>query len=358
MAVAYKARPRPGYSGPPLVVLKVAHGTHNDFLKYEETWMRGMIHDHILRVLPIAGSTTSQRKQHYSAKAEPNNPRSPYFIAMEYMQGGSLEDLLRLRGRLRCSEAVEIASQIAAGLKYIHAQQIVHLDLKPSNILLRKPLSRLVAQRPQVVISDFGIAQPVGRNGSDRVYGTIWYTAPERASGELPHPCNDIFALGVLLYEMVTGHLPFEDQVSSGTMLSTQRYPSELNRAVSHNLEGVILRALNTDCYQRYQTVQELQWDLDHFTGMRRPGGVRLPFFQSGRDYIVTALAGTAVMLLLLVMWAVSMAVAAPPGALWTPIKSSYLLASLPIVLSAETIRVGVVTETEPASAVWGGIDN
>lgn len=300
MGAVYLARPRANYaaSSPSLVALKMAYGSHNDFLKYEVEHMSRLSHPNILRVLPIPTAGTNLGRPVYIAKSEPDNPNSPFYIAVEYMRGGSVEQLLQRRGHLSPSEAVEIASQIAVALIHIHNSQIVHLDIKDSNILLREPLSRWEKRRPQVVVSDFGIAWSTERRQLSTVYGSQLYTAPERAAGSAPHPQNDIFSLGVLLYQMLVGRHPFTSVVVPGTQIMEHSRPSILNRAISPELEQVILRAMATDPAQRYQTVQQLHTDLERLPGMVRPGQVRLPLLQGAHEYLITGLSGMAVLLL------------------------------------------------------------
>ena len=266
MAQVFIARPRDGYNGPSEVVLKISDGQHNDFLKYEAAWMRGVHHPNILTLLPIASKSTTDVSSRaiFTRKADPNNPRSPYFIVMEYMRGGSLVNYTVARGgRLSPPEATHIARQIAEALTVIHQSGVVHLDVKPNNILLRHPVSSWRGVFPQVVLSDFGISQPIGGTHYEQPRGTPPYVAPERVAGFPPSPHNDIFGLGVVLYEMLCGRPPFDGTVYPGTpQIPPQFYPSRLNRAVSSALEQVVLRAIIPDPQQRYGSAQDLLNDL------------------------------------------------------------------------------------------------
>jgi eukaryotic-like serine/threonine-protein kinase len=228
MAAVYLARPRPGHaaSSPPLVALKVAETPHDDFLKYEAEHLEHLRHPNIVQVLPIPHTGTNQNRSIFIARTEPTSSTSPFYIAVAYMRGGSVEQLLKLRGRLTLIEAVEIACQVAEALIYLHSQQLVHLDIKGSNILFREPLRRWKAKVPQVVVSDFGIAWSTEREQLPTVYGSQFYTAPERAAGEPPRPHNDIFSLGVLLYEMLAGRMPFTGVVAPGAVVAEHARPS------------------------------------------------------------------------------------------------------------------------------------
>ena len=324
MGAVYLARPRANYAAgsPPLVALKMAYGSHNDFLKYEVEHMERLSHPNILRVLPLPTVGTNPGRPIYIAKAEPDNPNSPFYISVEYMRGGSVEQLLQRRGRLTPSEAVEIAKQVAVALAHIHNNQIVHLDIKDSNILLRAPLSRWSAQVPEIVVSDFGIAWSTERRQLATVYGSQLYTAPERAAGGVPNPQHDIFSLGVLLYQMLVGRHPFTSVVVPGTQIMEHSRPSRLNPAVSPELEQIILRAVATDPVQRYQTVHQLYSDLENLPGLVRPGRVRLPLIHGVREYLIATLSGVATLLLALIV-ALFIPPPPPPDVTSTSVTSS-----------------------------------
>lgn len=276
MAAVYLARPRPGAGGPAHVALKVAQADRGqaDFLKYEVEHLLQLCDEHILAALPIPGLFSSSGQPVYIAKAEPRHPRSPWYFAMEYMRGGSLAQLLAGRGRLGWAAAVEIAWQAAVALSRVHARQLVHLDVKPSNLLLREPISRWFASRPQVVIADFGIAWPAGSRQPGPLYGSAPYIAPERAAGLPPQPWNDVFSLGVVLYEMITGCLPFASVVTPGARLDAERREHLAGAELPRELAPVILRALATDPRQRYQHVRQLRRALEALPHVERPGWI------------------------------------------------------------------------------------
>ncbi|PDV98102.1 protein kinase domain-containing protein [Candidatus Chloroploca asiatica] len=348
MGAVYLARPRPKYAGssPPLVALKMAYGSHNDFLKYEVEHMERMSHPHVLRVLPIPNAGTNQGRPIYIAKAEPKDPKSPYYIVVEYMQGGSVEQLLQLRKHLSPAEGIEITNQVAEALIHIHSHQIVHLDIKDSNILLRNRLSRWSKQVPQVVVSDFGIAWSTERRQLPTVYGSQFYTAPERAAGGDPHPRNDVFSLGVLLYEMLVGRTPFTSVVVPGTRIMEHSRPTALNRNISPELERVMLRALATEPAQRYQSVQEFKADLDRVQGLPRPGRVKVPLLQDTREYLIAGLSSTAVLMLIILLTAVGVNAAANQKA-----NGGASVGSTEIVLTTMTAEVGVTVISSPVRA-------
>jgi serine/threonine-protein kinase len=130
-----------------------------------------------------------------------------YFMAMEYVQGRTLADIMRVNGRLTSMQAAEIASEVAAALSFAHRNGVVHRDIKPANIL--------IGSAGQVKVADFGIARamnaPMESNLTQvgAVMGTATYFSPEQAQGAQPDPRSDLYSLGIVLYEMVSGRPPF-----------------------------------------------------------------------------------------------------------------------------------------------------
>ena len=182
-----------------------------------------------------------------------------HYIAMEYVEGASLKDLIE-RG-LSVSEAVEIVRQVLAGAKYAHSHGIVHRDLKPQNVL--------VDGEGRARVSDFGIARAgaseITQTGS--VLGTAQYLSPEQAQGLPVTAASDIYSIGVLLYEALTGRVPFEGDspvtVALKQVSERPRPPSELNPQVSRALDAVVLKALAKDPANRFASVEEFERALD-----------------------------------------------------------------------------------------------
>jgi len=180
-----------------------------------------------------------------------------YYIAMAYVEGGTLKDLLR-QGPLEIESACSIGSQMADALDYAHRHGLIHRDVKPSNVLLTGD------GRP--LLTDFGIAkalyeaQQLTRTGIS--IGTPEYMAPEQASEQPPDGRTDIYALGILLYEMLTGHVPFVADTPLATLyMQVHRSPPPL-RQVNGNipawLEAVVNKALAKDPKDRYQSAEEM----------------------------------------------------------------------------------------------------
>ena len=130
-----------------------------------------------------------------------------YFMAMEYVEGRTLADVLRLNGHINSIQAAEIASEVSAALGFAHRNGVVHRDIKPANIL--------IGSNGQVKVADFGIARamnaPTEKNLTQvgAVMGTATYFSPEQAQGAQPDPRSDLYSLGIVLYEMVAGRPPF-----------------------------------------------------------------------------------------------------------------------------------------------------
>jgi eukaryotic-like serine/threonine-protein kinase len=182
-----------------------------------------------------------------------------HWIAMEYVQGASLKDLIT-RG-LSVGEAVEIVRQILAGAKFAHARGIVHRDMKPHNVL--------VDGEGRARVTDFGIARAgaseITQTGS--VLGTAQYLSPEQAQGLEVTATSDIYSIGVILYEALTGRVPFEADTAVAVALKQvseqPRKPSALNPKVSAALDAVTLKALAKDPANRFQTADEFIRALD-----------------------------------------------------------------------------------------------
>jgi eukaryotic-like serine/threonine-protein kinase len=182
-----------------------------------------------------------------------------HYIAMEYVEGASLNDLIQ-RG-LSVDEAVEIVRQVLAGARYAHANGIVHRDLKPQNVL--------VDSEGRARVTDFGIARAgvseITQTGS--VLGTAQYLSPEQAQGLPVTAASDVYSIGVLLYEALTGRVPFEAEspvsVALKQVSERPRPPSELNPAVSRALDAVVLKALAKDPANRFASAEEFLAALD-----------------------------------------------------------------------------------------------
>ena len=184
------------------------------------------------------------------------------YIAMECIPGGTLADLIRKEGVLAPRAAIKVLLQLAAALSYAHGRGIVHRDVKPQNVLM--------TDEGDARMADFGIAwaaEATVLTRADMVVGSVGYLSPEQARGEPVDHRTDLYALGVVLYEMLTGSVPFvaESPIAVAMKHATQPppSPSEANPAVPLDLAGVTLKLLSKDPSDRYASAGSLMADLE-----------------------------------------------------------------------------------------------
>src|SRR6202045_4927033 len=210
----------------------------------EEEVVRRLDHPNIIKVL------TPARK-------------SRMYIAMEYVEGVSLRALMRDKQTLETEKALDIACQICEALVYMHSQGVVHRDLKPENIL--------VTHEGQIKIMDFGIAldesaRRLTWSGLSSTIGTPDYMAPEQVSGRRGDVRTDIYSLGVILYEMLTGNLPYSGPNVYTVMRSKTsedpQPPSAFKSDIDPHLEEIVLHAIERSPRDRYASANEMLEDL------------------------------------------------------------------------------------------------
>jgi superoxide dismutase/class 3 adenylate cyclase len=188
-----------------------------------------------------------------------------YYLAMEYVPGGTLKDLIEREGPLPADEVVEIALQVAHALKFAHEHGIIHRDVKPQNVLL--------TGSGEAKVADFGIARALEattmtRTGS--ILGTPQYLSPEQALGQPANSQSDLYAFGVVLYEMLTGELPFDAETPIGIAMKhisgELRPPRELNPEVPEQLNDITVRLLAREPEERYPDAGALIEDLQRIS--------------------------------------------------------------------------------------------
>ena len=185
--------------------------------------------------------------------------RGLYYMVMELVEGITLKEYIEKKGRLSHKEVISIAIQMCSGIGAAHAAGIIHRDIKPQNIIISKD--------GKVKVTDFGIAKAVTSNTiSTNAMGSVHYTSPEQARGGFSDQKSDIYSIGITLYEMVTGQVPFNgDSTVSVAIKHLQEEitaPSELVSDIPYSLEQIILKCTQKNAERRYPNTDELIQDL------------------------------------------------------------------------------------------------
>lgn len=179
------------------------------------------------------------------------------FIVMEYIPGTDLKTILESRGSLSVDEALNLIIQACAGIGYAHRAGLIHCDVKPHNMI--------VTPDQRLKVTDFGIARALASIHPQEVNHVVWgspqYFSPEQAAGHPPSPASDVYGLGVVLYEMLTGRLPFIANTATGLSYMhrsvTPTPPSQLNPLIPPTLEQACLKVLSKEPSSRYRTADQ-----------------------------------------------------------------------------------------------------
>src|SRR5437764_11323873 len=183
-----------------------------------------------------------------------------YYIAMEYLEGRSLKELLVRNGPTPIPVSIDYARQILGALAFAHRNGVVHRDIKPHNIV--------VGGDGRLKVTDFGIARSGASQMTEAgsIVGTAQYLSPEQARGAPVDPRSDLYSLGIVLYEMLTGLVPFTGdtpvEIAMKHLSEIPEPPSELREEVPHDLDAVVMRALAKEPEQRYGSAEEMDADL------------------------------------------------------------------------------------------------
>ena len=193
-----------------------------------------------------------------------SDSRGTVYMVMEWVDGRLLRQILHM-GRLPVDRVIRLTRRICDALDYIHTHGVVHRDLKPENIM--------VDDEDRIKLIDFGIAAKAGARRLtfaklSQIMGTPEYISPEQVKGKRGDARSDIYAMGVMLYEMLTGKTPFAGPnpfaIMNDRLLNNPMPPRQINPAISPELQEAIYRALERDPKNRYSSAREFAWDLEH----------------------------------------------------------------------------------------------
>lgn len=186
-----------------------------------------------------------------------------HYIVMEYVRGRTLKQLISQRGALDYHEAIGIMHQLTSAIVTAHAHHIIHRDIKPQNVLVKDDGT--------VKITDFGIAianDAVQLTYYNTVMGSAHYLAPETAQGKEPNGQIDIYSLGIVFYELLTGDVPFRGSTPTEIAIKHLRepmpYPRLFNPSIPQSVENIVLKATAKDVEERYERADEMLYDLEH----------------------------------------------------------------------------------------------
>lgn len=249
MAVVYKAYDTVNNRTVAIKILKEEFSANEGFLhrfQNESKAISVLSHPNIVKVYDVSFGDMIQ------------------YIVMEYIDGITLKEFIEKSGSLVWEDAVYYTIQILRGLQHAHDKGIVHRDVKPQNIMILKDGT--------IKVTDFGIARfarSESQTMTDKAIGSVHYISPEQARGEVTNEKADIYSVGVILYEMLTGRLPFEaDSAVSVAIMQLQNIPKkpcEINPNIPKGLEQITLHAMQKDRAVRYQSAAEMLRDLEEF---------------------------------------------------------------------------------------------
>jgi serine/threonine protein kinase/tetratricopeptide (TPR) repeat protein len=246
MGAVYKARDRELDLTVALKVIRPELASHPDILrrfKQELILARQVTHKNVIRIFELG--MADGRK----------------FITMDYIEGRDLKSILVERGKLPAAEAVPVMTQICRGLEAAHTEGVIHRDLKPQNIM--------VDANGRVWLMDFGLARSmdlVGITRTGALMGTPDYMSPEQARAQKVDERSDLFSVGIIFYEILTGVLPFRADTMMATLLKRVQEkairPSALNSSIPEPLSDVVMKCLEVEVTRRYQSASEILADL------------------------------------------------------------------------------------------------
>ena len=241
MALVYRAKDRLLHRWVAVKVLREQYASDEDFVerfRREAQAAASLSHPNVVNIYDVGevGST--------------------HYIVMEYVRGINLKELIRREGRLTPEQSVDIAIQVAAALGHAHRNHLVHRDIKPHNIL--------ITPEGTVKVTDFGIARAMSAatlTQTGQVIGSVHYFSPEQARGGITSEQSDIYSLGIVLYEMLTGRVPFTGETPIAVALQQLQdpvpSPREIEPSIPKSLDKVLFKALAKDPKERFRSAEE-----------------------------------------------------------------------------------------------------
>ena len=215
-----------------------------------------------------------------------------YFIVMEYIEGKTLKSLIKRRGALTLPEVIDIMLQLTSGIAHAHESYIIHRDIKPQNVM--------ILEDGTVKITDFGIAMALNSNEltqTNSVMGSVHYLPPEQANGTGATIKSDIYSLGILMFELLTGKLPFKGENAVEIAIKQMRdsIPSvvEMNEDIPQSIENVILRACAKNPKNRYNSALEMHEDIKTALNPERADEPKLVYQYPEQDFDDTKKVGS-----------------------------------------------------------------
>ena len=313
MGAVYKARDREVDRLVALKVIRPELAGHPDVLrrfKQELILARQVTHKNVIRIFDLGEAEGAK------------------FISMEYIEGRDLKSIHAERGKLQPEEAAEIIEQVCRALDAAHAEGVIHRDLKPQNIMVDK--------HGRVVVMDFGIARSRELSGLTQtgdLVGTPEYMSPEQAKGEEIDSRSDLFSLGIILYELLTGISPYEATTPVVALLKrTQERavpPDKLDPAIPEFMNDIVVRCLEIDPQRRYASAQEILQDLEARHGPRRGiTTLHMPRFRMVEEFPTKWIAPGLALIMLLTIGLVFRGKIFAPGS--KPAQPAISLAILP----------------------------
>ncbi len=267
MAVVYKAKDFDTGAVVAVKILREEYLDNEEFSRRFRNESRAIAllnHPNIVKILDVSNSPSLQ------------------YIVMEYIDGISLKDYIEQQRVVKIKEAVHFTTQILRALMQAHAKGIVHRDIKPQNIML--------LSNGQIKVTDFGIARMSTSRTStitDKAIGSVHYIAPEQARGANTDARADLYSVGVMLYEMLTGKLPFEASSAVSVAVMQLQADPKMPRAINPNipvgLEEITMQAMQKDPAKRYQSAAEMLQDIEDF---KRNPGIRFDYKYVAEDNI------------------------------------------------------------------------